>query len=110
MLLNLSLHVPSVVHEPDHTRFVLTENDGFAELRYRLDGSVVTIIHTFVPGVWRGRGFAAQLVKSALTWAAAEDFRIVAECDYADGFIRRHPSYAHLLATRSDSIRETDLS
>lgn len=62
---------------------------GGAFLEYRLDGSVMTIDHTFVPPAARGTGVAAALVEKALETARINNWSVVPECSYVAAYLKR---------------------
>lgn len=85
-------------HDPAAGRFV-TEVDGHSGyVEYQLAGGVMTIIHTIVPPQIGGRGIAAALIEAALQYARAQGLKVVPSCDYAAGYLDRHPQYADLRA------------
>ena len=87
----------NIVHHPDIGRFE-THVDGLrCELDYLLDGQVVRMTHTGVPAQLEGRGIAAALVKTALTWARAQGYKVDPLCSYVRIYIRRHPAWQDLV-------------
>lgn len=78
---------------PNHAarRFEMQVGDQVAFLTYELDGNHLIIDHTFVPETLRGRGLAAQLVRSVLAHARQQGWKVTAHCSYTSEFIRRHP-------------------
>ena len=86
-----------VEHDAAAHRFHADVDGHQAVLDYRLDGQVMTLTHTGVPGAIEGRGVAAELVKVALDTARAQGWRVDPQCAYAAGFVRKHPEYADLV-------------
>lgn len=73
----------NVIHLPSKHRFV-TEVDGHnAFVSYLLSGNALIIEHTFVPKPIKGRGIAAELVRSAYEYAHENDMICQALCSYA---------------------------
>ncbi|MFC5526527.1 GNAT family N-acetyltransferase [Rhodanobacter ginsengisoli] len=87
-----------VQHDRTAHRFEARVDGAVCELDYHLTGAVMTITHTGVPSVARGRGIAAALVEAAFAAARAEGWKVVPACSYAAAWIRRHPEYQELCA------------
>ncbi|MEO7757986.1 MAG: GNAT family N-acetyltransferase [Dokdonella sp.] len=79
-------------------RFEIVVDDVLCVLEYRLDGNVLTILHTRVPDAVGGRGIAGALTKAALEAARREGWRVVPACAYSVTYIERHPQYQDLLS------------
>ncbi len=86
-----------VRHERAANRCAATVDGHDCELDYRLDGTVLTIVHTGVPDAVGGRGIAAQLTRAALAFAREQGLKVYPACSYAAVFFRRHPEYADLV-------------
>ncbi len=88
-----------VEHLPNQHRFTLALPEGTAVLDYRLNAPrVMEMFHTFTPDTARGRGVAAQLVRGALDYVRANNFRVIAACWYVASFMEKHAEYRDLLA------------
>ncbi|MEO7325275.1 MAG: GNAT family N-acetyltransferase [Dokdonella sp.] len=79
-------------------RFEAIVDDVLCVLEYRLDGKVITLLHTGVPDAVGGRGIAAALTKTALDTARHEGWRVVPACAYSLSYIARHPQYQDLVS------------
>lgn len=79
-------------------RFEARIEGTVAHCDYRLDGTVLRLVHTEVPAALEGRGIAAGLVAAALAWARAEGFSVIPACSYVRAYVRRHPEASDLLA------------
>jgi len=87
-----------VHHDAQAGRFH-AEVDGYrAELDYRLDGTILSILHTGVPSAIGGRGIAAELTRAALETARREGWTVRPLCSFAAVYLRRHPEFADLVA------------
>ena len=86
-----------VRHEREASRFAATVEGHDCELDYRIEGGVLTILHTGVPAAVGGRGIAAELTRATVEFARAENLKIYPACSYAAVYFRRHPQYADLL-------------
>lgn len=87
-----------VRHDPAAWRFETVVDGRHCELDYRLDGQVMTITHTGVPGPVEGRGIASAMTQAAMETARAEGWKVVPACAYAASWLRRHPEFADLRA------------
>ena len=87
----------TVRHEREASRFAATVDGHECELDYRLDGGVLTILHTGVPSAVGGRGIAAELTRATVEFARAEGLKVYPACSYAAVYFRRNPQYSDLL-------------
>jgi hypothetical protein len=87
-----------ISHDREGGRFAATVDGHDCELDYRLDGRVMTILHTGVPDAVGGRGIAAALTLAAAHFARAEGLTVYPACSYAAAWFRRHAQYADLIA------------
>ena len=88
-----------VLHEPDHTRYLLRVDDevvGVADYRDR--GDALVFHHTEVDRARRGHGLGGVLVRGALDDVRARGRTIVPTCWFVAEFVDLHPDYADLLA------------
>lgn len=86
-----------IVHHPDMGRFE-THIDGLrCEADYQIDGQVMRMTHTGVPTALEGRGIAAQLVKTALTWAREQGYKVDPLCSYVRVYVGRHKEWQDLV-------------
>lgn len=89
-----------VVHIPENSRYEIHvdgEVAGYTEAKERADG-VVLFPHTAVEDAYGGQGLASRLVAGALDDVRAHGRRIEVTCEYALGFLEKHPEYKDLLA------------
>lgn len=86
----------TIVHRPEIGRFETHVEGLQCEADYRLDGNIMRMTHTGVPHALEGRGIAAALVKTALTWAREQGHQVDPICSYVAVYLRRHPEWADL--------------
>ena len=96
-----SLPQLEIHHDAHAGRFEAQVAGGRAECVYRLQGSLMNIVHTEVPAVAEGRGIAAALVQAALAHARAVGWRVRPSCSYVRTYMRRHPETQDLLEAPS---------
>jgi predicted GNAT family acetyltransferase len=90
----VDLHVQ---HDSAALEFSAELSGSRSILQYRYSDGVMTILHTKVPEVNRGRGVGAQLMRAALALAREKGWKVNPACSYALAFMRREPQYADLL-------------
>ena len=88
----------NIVHRPEIGRFEATVDGLCCEADYQLDGKVVRMTHTGVPAQLEGRGIAAALVKTALSWARSQGYKVEPLCSYVRLYVKRHPEWQDLIA------------
>jgi hypothetical protein len=78
-------------------RFELEVEGHLAIAFYKMDGNVITFIHTEVPPELNGKGVGARLVQGALDRVRAAGLKIVPQCPFIKAWIGKHPEYKDLL-------------
>jgi predicted GNAT family acetyltransferase len=100
----------TISHDQKAYRFT-TEVDGYrAELDYTLAGSVMSITHTRVPQAIGGRGIAADLMRAALSAAAASGWSVNPVCSYAVAYMRKQgliPRKEHMDDLLDEALEES---
>ncbi|WBH15165.1 GNAT family N-acetyltransferase [Sphingomonas radiodurans] len=75
------------------------EVDGHRALAaYQREGNRIVFTHTTVPPAIEGRGVASKLIRAALDSARDQRLKVVPQCAFVAGFIRKHPEYRDLVA------------
>ena len=87
-----------VDNKADH-RFELVVEGHIAAAYYKVDGNVITFVHTEVPPELGGKGVGSKLVQAALDRVRAEGMKVIAECPFVKAWIGKHPEYKDLLKT-----------
>ena len=86
-----------VEHDAARSRFCVKLQGYEACLMYRLTGTELDLYHTYVPEVFRGRGIAEKLCKTAFEHAKAKGFTVIPSCSYiSDAYLKRHQEYEPL--------------
>ncbi|WGD56469.1 GNAT family N-acetyltransferase [Bradyrhizobium sp. CB1650] len=88
-----------VINNTAHHRYELAVEGHLAATYYKLDGDVITFVHTEVPSELGGRGIGSKLVKGALDQVRAAGLKVVAQCPFVKAWIDKHPDYADLVKT-----------
>jgi predicted GNAT family acetyltransferase len=82
---------------PQQHRFELDVEGHIAAAYYRLEGDVITFVHTEVPQELSGRGIGSKLAKGALDMVRARNLKVIAQCPFIGGYIAKHAEYQDLL-------------
>jgi predicted GNAT family acetyltransferase len=88
----------AIEHLADRGRFQAVVDGEAAFTEYRSAGGELTILHTEVPAQLGGRGIAAALVQAVLAHARGAGLTVRPLCDYARGYMERHPETSDLRA------------
>jgi predicted GNAT family acetyltransferase len=80
------------------SRFELDGDGVTAFVNYRIDGGVITLLHTETPPQARGQGLASQLTAGALQIARARGLKVIPRCAFVRAYIAKHPELRDLLA------------
>lgn len=84
----------NIVDNPPAHRFETTVDGHRAELVYRRVGDRLVLVHTGVPDELEGRGIGGALVREAINAAREQQLTVVPNCDFARGWLERHPDVA----------------
>lgn len=82
-----------VRHNTASEQFEITLEGSKAILQYGIGDGTMTMYHTEVPPVFRGRGYGELLARAALDYARSQALKVRALCPFVRGFIERHPEY-----------------
>ncbi len=90
---------PRVVDNPPELRYEIWLDDRLAgEIRYTLDGEVVTMVHTEIDPEFEGSGLGHTLVAGALDDVRSQGRRVRPLCPFVAKYVAGHPEYADLVA------------
>ncbi|EMY79478.1 acetyltransferase, GNAT domain protein [Leptospira weilii serovar Ranarum str. ICFT] len=89
---------PEVIHSSMEFKFYATLDGLESYLLYKEEGDIWNLVSTYVPSEFRGRGLAADLVRTALDKARSLNKKIIPSCSYVVTFLNRHPNYDDLVA------------
>lgn len=87
-----------IEHDREGRRFVKQLPEGKAELTYAEDDGVLDLQHTFVPSAARGKGVGGSLAARAFDHARAEGLKVRPTCPFVQGWVKRNPERADLVA------------
>lgn len=87
-----------VVDNKEKNRFE-TEIDGHqAIIEYSVQPNVLTLEHIEVDKQLSGRGVASELTESVLLEIELRGLKVVPECPFIKGYIKKHPEWESILA------------
>jgi hypothetical protein len=89
--------IRGVYHNASAHRFEAMIEGNLARADYRLEGKVMRILRTEIPGPLEGRGIAAELVRAALDHARTHGMKVLPNCSYVRAYMRGHPETHSLL-------------
>ena len=81
----------TIVDNQQDRRFEVEVDGHRGELAYRIDGQRLVLTHTGVADELEGQGIGGELVRAAVARAAAESLTLVPNCQFARGWLERHP-------------------
>lgn len=84
-------HTKKVAHQQGAQQFVIALEGEPAFMAYELgkDGTLM-VMHTEVPEAYNGQGYASQLAKAVLAYAAQQELKVMPYCTYMAVYLRRH--------------------
>ena len=85
-----------VDNKADH-RFELVVEGHLAAAYYKVDGNVITFVHTEVPPELGGKGVGSMLVQGALDRVRSRGLQVIADCPFVKAWIGKHGEYKDLL-------------
>jgi predicted GNAT family acetyltransferase len=85
-----------VDNKADH-RFELVVEGHLAAAYYKLDGNIITFVHTEVPPELGGKGVGSKLVQGALDQVRNRGLQVIADCPFVKALIGKHGEYKDLL-------------
>jgi predicted GNAT family acetyltransferase len=89
--------VSDIVDNKAHHRFELVVDGHLAAAHYKLDGNIITFVHTEVPPELSGRGVGSKLVQGALDQVRGSGLKVIAECPFVKAWIGKQDAYKDLL-------------
>ncbi len=78
-------------------RYELTVGDATAIVTYDLRDDHIVFQHTEVPESLSGQGIGSALARGALDDARANGLKVLPECTFIAGYLKRHPEYQDIV-------------
>lgn len=79
-------------------RYEMVVDNSMAYVSYAPMGNTITLVHTSVPTALEGKGVGSNLARAVLEDIRKKELKVVAECAFIAGFIKRHPEFQDLVA------------
>jgi len=86
-----------VIDNKTHHRFELVVEGHLAAAYYKVEGNLISFIHTEVPPELSGKGVGSRLVQGALDEVRAAGMKVIPVCPFVKAWIGKHPEYKDLL-------------
>ncbi|MGH6710795.1 MAG: GNAT family N-acetyltransferase [Bradyrhizobium sp.] len=80
------------------SRFELEIEGAVAFVSYRKSPGAITLEHTEVPPELGGKGIGSKIARATLDAVRAQGRKLTVECEFIQGFMKKHPEYDDLLA------------
>jgi uncharacterized protein len=88
-----------IVNNKARERYELAVDGHIAATCYKIEGNIITFIHTEVPPELGGKGIGSKLIRGALDQVRADGLKVVAQCPFVKAFIEKNADYRDLLKT-----------
>ena len=88
-----------IVNNKARERYELAVDGHIAATYYKIEGNIITFIHTEVPPELGGKGIGSKLIRGALDQVRTDGLKVVAQCPFVKAFIEKNADYRDLLKT-----------
>ena len=92
----MQLQIP-IINNTNLSRFETKINGELAYVDYRFYKDDIALMHTFVPGIARGKGISSALAKFALEYVKEQNLKLIVYCPVIAKYIKQHPEYEALI-------------
>ena len=86
-----------IVNNKAQQRYELAVEGHIAATYYKVEGKIITFVHTEVPPELSGKGIGSKLIRGALDQVRADGFKVIAQCPFVKAFIEKNADYQDLL-------------
>ena len=90
--------MPAITDNTARGRYEMVVDGQTAYVTYARQNGRMTLMHTEVPDTLAGRGIGSALARAVLDDIRRRELRVVPECEFIAGYIKRHPDFADLVA------------
>lgn len=88
-----------IVNNKARERYELAVDGRIAATYYKIEGNIITFIHTEVPPELGGKGIGSKLIRGALDQVRTDGLKVVPQCPFVKAFIDKNADYRDLLKT-----------
>lgn len=89
--------MPELTDNTAQCRYEMVIDGETAFVTYTLAGDRITLEHTEVPRALAGRGVGSTLAQAVLEDVRRRQLRLIPECAFIAGYIKKHPAFADLV-------------
>ena len=82
------------------SRYEYAAEGAVSFIDYRRSAGVIALTHAEVPPQLEGRGIGSRMARAVLDAIRAKGEKVIPQCSFVAAFIRRHPEYQDLVASR----------
>jgi len=82
------------------SRYEFSAEGALSFIDYRRSPGVIALTHAEVPSQLEGRGIGSRMARAVLDAIRATGDKVLPQCSFVAAFIRRHPEYQDMVATR----------
>jgi uncharacterized protein len=94
-----TVETATVRDNPSELRYELWLGDRrIGEIRYRVEGDAIALVHTEIDPAYEGQGYATRLVEGTLRDLRERGKGVIPICPVVIAYIRRHPEYDDVVA------------
>lgn len=86
-----------LINDENRNRFELQVGSHTAFIEYKLDGDVISLIHTEVPAALGGKGVGKKLVALVLEYIKQQNLKLIPLCPFVAAYLKRNPEDQQLL-------------
>lgn len=87
----------AVINNEDANRFEMMVDGCLALIEYKVEGKIMTLIHTNVPKKLEGRGLGSKIANFALEYAKNNGLKVIPQCPFVRSYIERHNEHQELV-------------
>jgi hypothetical protein len=80
-----------IINDTKKGEFYIPLNNTKARLVYKMrDSQTIDLIHTTVPGEYKGKSYAKDLVEFALNYARENNLKVIPTCPYVKSYLEKN--------------------
>ncbi len=87
-----------VINNVNKQQFELAVDGEKAIIDYSMKGDKIQLNYTEVPKSMKGQGIGSKLVSQTLDLIEGMNLKIIPECEFVQGWLKRHPERQNLVA------------
>ncbi|RYD72793.1 MAG: N-acetyltransferase [Sphingobacteriales bacterium] len=84
----------------DENRFEMSFENTTSFIEYKIEGNVISLLHTEVDASLEGRGAGTAIVEKTLKHIDAAGMQLLPLCPFVAAYIKRHPGWGKIVVAR----------